>query len=261
MSMRIIEWDSLVSGHNSLPKAAMTIGVFDGLHLGHRALIKTVVNHAPQYSPTVVTFMENPKARIPSRAFNGDILTLERKLELLEANCIEQVILIDFSENFSKLTGKEFIDLLKNRGNLRYLTIGQNFRCGYGLDTDAQALKKMNEADGIRTELMTSVCINGSPVSSSRIRTAIAAGDLVEAAALLGRNVEIDLRKVPTTPGPDLIFYHVDAVARMTPPQGRYSVLVYGSVDISEETEAEIRDGIISLPSRYSDSKRIEFLT
>lgn len=260
--MRIIEWKELLKSSKVFPPAAMTIGVFDGLHLGHKALIDSIVSNAEGFVPCVVTFSDNPKAQVRKQNYTGDILTLERKMELLAAASVLQVILIDFSGNFSKLSGKEFIDHLRNRGNLRYLAVGHDFRCGYRLDTDARLLEAMNRANGIRTDILEPVCVQGSAVSSSRIRTAIVDGDLVEAAALLGRNVEIDLAQVPMTPGAGGYVFHAGSAGRIMPPEGRYSVLLFRSNDNNiEEMTVEIQDSNLIIPSGHTDFRRIEFVT
>ncbi|MDR1903315.1 MAG: adenylyltransferase/cytidyltransferase family protein, partial [Treponema sp.] len=119
--------------------SAMTIGVFDGVHRGHQALIREVVERGP--FPTVITFKQNPKSILNPQSYTGDIFSLRQKLECFEALGVERTILIDFSDNFSKLKGQEFIDILKKRGNLVFLIIGRNFRCGYKLDTDAARVK------------------------------------------------------------------------------------------------------------------------
>ena len=259
--MRIISWESFVSDSASpLPRAA-TVGVFDGLHLGHRALIDQVASRRPDLAPTVFTFRENPKAILRPREFEGNIFSLDQKLGEFERLGMDLIVLIDFSGNFGKLSGKEFVDLIKDRGKLRYLAVGSDFRCGYRLDTDADQLRSMNEADGLPTEIVAPVLRDGMPVSSSRIRSAIAAGNLVEAAALLGRNFVLDLGSAPTTPGPIVNEYDVGPTRRITPPNGRYLVLVKS--DGSEpgmECAVEIDQARVRVPSRIGVAKYVEFI-
>jgi riboflavin kinase/FMN adenylyltransferase len=217
--MRVLEWPRFID--NPAP-AAMTIGVFDGVHLGHTALIKRIIR--PGLTPVIVTFKQNPKKR--GENYGGDISSLDQRLGIFRRLGVEFTVLIDFSRNFSKLSGKEFIDILKDRGNLRYLVIGADFRCGYRLDTDAAGIKKMNEAGGIPTEVIPPVTRGTVPVSSSRIRSAIAAGDLREAAALLGRNFAVDLAGSPI-PKKNGMFFDLASQGRVLPPPGRYRAALY----------------------------------
>ncbi len=258
--MTVLDWQSFCSNSPPLAPSAMTIGVFDGVHRGHQELIRRVVSQNGTLLPVAITFQTNPKHLLRRSSQGGDITSLRQKLRLLEELGIHLVVLIDFSGNFSKLRGIEFVDLLKERGNLRYLAVGSDFRCGYRLDTDVVLLKKMNEASSIVTEVVPPVLMGDLPISSSRIRAAIVSGDLVEASNLLGRNVEIDLVDVPPTPRSDGIIFNVRATARLTPPNGRYPVLLkYGQGSQKKEAFIEIQKGMIRIPYRI-DCESIEFI-
>ena len=177
----------------------MTVGVFDGLHLGHQELIKRIVNRGP--NPTVLTFRENPKKLISSGNFEGDIFNLEQKLAAFESFGVKQLILIDFSQNFSKISGREFFDTLADKGKMVYLAIGEDFRCGFRKETGAESIKLMNEKRGIPTEIVSPVTLpnelGGGPVSSSRLRSAILSGDIKLASELMGRSFDF-LERQPT---------------------------------------------------------------
>jgi riboflavin kinase/FMN adenylyltransferase len=240
MCMRVLDWDQFTAGTLDA-KSAMTIGVFDGVHLGHQALLGRIVRG--DLMPVIISFRRNPKQS--RRDWEGDIYTLDQKLDIFRRLGAALTVLIDFSGDFSKLRGKDFFDLLKSRGRLSYLAVGGDFRCGYRLDTDAAAVKKMNEADNIPTDVIPPVVRGSSPVSSSRIRAAITRGDLAEAAALLGRNVEIDLSGFPRFPAAGGVFFKA-LPGRVLPPGGRYKVRVGG-----ETTEAVLDGGRIFVPSPF----------
>jgi riboflavin kinase/FMN adenylyltransferase len=191
MSMLIIDWADLVRGNAVLPAkpTAFTVGVFDGVHLGHRALIKKIVQKAPEMIPTVLTFRENPKKRAHPEAFFGDIMNFDEKLALLEELGVELCTVIDFSPEFSTLKGTEFFRELYRSLNPVYAVIGQNFRCGYGLDTDAPAFRQLGLEKGVDVEILAPVMEGGLPVSSSRIREALRRGSFDEASKLLGRQI------------------------------------------------------------------------
>ena len=232
MSLRVIEWSDFLTGPANT-QSAMTIGVFDGLHLGHRALIERIVSRGP--NPTVVTFSENPKKVVSPESFEGDLFSLRQKLAIFEQLGVCRVILIDFSEKFSKLSGKEFLDLLEDRGKMAFLAIGSNFRCGFRQDTGVDFIREMNERKGIPTEVIPPVTTpaeygNGL-VSSSRIRAAIIAGSLRQAAVLIGRNLELDLSDIEPAreerDGSEGLVYDLCSVRRIVPAPGQYPVRVY----------------------------------
>jgi riboflavin kinase/FMN adenylyltransferase len=234
---------------------AMTVGVFDGVHRGHQALIGKIVQRAPGCIPTVITFRQNPKKVLRSGEYRGDIVGLDRKMVIFEALGVELVILIDFSGDFSKLDGRDFIGFLKSRGRLNFLAVGSNFRCGYGLDTGVPEIKKLNP----ETEVVPPVMEGGIPVSSSRIREAVFSGDLDKAALLLGRKVEIDLAGLSPRPKPGGLFYEARSHYRILPPPGRYTVIFYEFPKSGGmETEVLVEGGGVFIPS-LNQADRIEF--
>jgi FAD synthase len=204
----------------------MTIGVFDGVHRGHQALISRIVGWGLE--PVVVTFRQNPRLFFDSANYMGDISSLAQKLSLFESLGVACTILIDFSSDFSKLSGRDFIDFLTTYGNMAYLVIGAQFRCGHGLDTDAALIKRVNERNGVATELVDPVLDGAEPVSSSRIRVAIRAGDFGAAETSMGRAFTLDL----------------GSARRLLPPDGTYRVVV-----AEREAEIEITNGTIMLPA------------
>ncbi len=263
MSMRVLDLAEFAArgslGEAAVNGVAMTIGVFDGIHRGHRALLEKVLSSG--LYPVVISFKRSPKFILRPETHEGDIMGIAQKLRLFEQMGVGLTVMIDFSEKFSKLKGKEFIDLLKDRGNLRYLVIGSNFRCGYRHDTHAALIKEMNLAAGIPTEVVESVMSGGERISSSRIRTAISAGSLVEAAELLGRRVEIDFAGLSAAPGPGGFYFDLASKNRIMPPYGRYPVLLFEK-DSPEGIETEITlgpDGLF-IPSPFN-ALRIEFLS
>jgi len=196
--MRRINWDELSGlGQDAVTggkKTALTVGVFDGLHRGHQALIARITAKAPELLPAVVTFLQNPKALIRDKLMSGgeaeekaiDIIGFEEKMNLLDSLGVELCVIIDFSEQFSKINGRVFFDALNRYLHPAYVALGTNFHCGYRRDTDAQGFKVMAEGSGIEAEIVPPVLEGGLPVSSSRIRSALNAGRTGEATLLLG---------------------------------------------------------------------------
>jgi riboflavin kinase/FMN adenylyltransferase len=259
--MCVVEWQNFITALSQEP-AAMTVGVFDGVHRGHQALIERIIRRGPL--PTVVTFKQNPKKMIHPHSYGGDIFSLRQKLVVFEQLGVARTILIDFTENFSKLKGLEFFDLLKSRGNLVFLAIGSNFRCGYRLDTHAGDIKRVNEQDGVPTEVVQPVQETGCPVSSSRIRSAITAGDLAGAAVFLGRKTELDLAGIPAEVyrrGKERgMVFDLFSQHRITPPDGRYAAILYGA-NASEgvKTEIFLEKGKVFVCAPFN-AERVEFI-
>jgi FAD synthase len=137
----------------------------------------------------VVTFKQNPLQVLNPEAFTGNISSLEQKLGILEAFGVHLTVLIDFSQEFSKISGSGFIDLLLDKP-VKLIAVGRNFRCGYKLDTGAEEIRKLAEARGVEAWIAPPVMDEGEPVSSSRIRQALAAGRRAEAERLLGRPID-----------------------------------------------------------------------
>jgi riboflavin kinase/FMN adenylyltransferase len=123
----------------------------------------------------------------------------------------------------------------------------------------------MTRSEGIETEALEPVMEGGRPVSSSRIRAAVAAGDLAVAAALLGRNVRIDLRGLPAADAGGGFRYDAASAFRITPRPGTYRVLVYGTASGGKsETEISIKDGKIFIPGKPGEpagaAESVEFI-
>jgi len=180
-AMQIIEWQQFLE--KGLPQgdspASMTIGVFDGVHRGHQALIERIVSHNADYVPVVITFRQNCKEQ-------NDIQTFNERLELLKKLGIQITVAVDFSEDFRQIPGIEFLETLLKHCGIGFFAVGSDFRCGHQLDTDAGAIQKFFASRGIPAEIVPQVMEGIQPVSSSRIRAAITDGNLRLAEKMLG---------------------------------------------------------------------------
>jgi len=183
----LVEWEKFTE--NGLPagekKVSVTIGVFDGVHRGHRALIERVVSHNADNVPVVITFRENHKTKNNEPK---DIQTFEQRVSALEKLGIQIIIVIDFNEELKKTPGIAFLEILTKRCNVGFFAVGSAFRCGHKLDTDAAAIQKFFASRGIPSEIVPEVFHDSLPISSSRIRAAIREGNNELAQKLLGRS-------------------------------------------------------------------------
>jgi riboflavin kinase/FMN adenylyltransferase len=255
--VRIIEWNDFIAGKAppipEEPPLSLSIGVFDGVHRGHQELVRRIVAQSP--ASTVITFRQNPKQVLSPEKYHGDIFSLNQKLSILEALGLRQAVLIDFSGNFSRLTGREFIGLLKKSRRIAYMALGVNFRCGCRLDTGARSIRTWMAEEGIVADLVEPVMEGRHPVSSSRIRTAISAGDLALATALLGRNVRLDLSGLRVSVAGEGRRYDAASAFRVTPRTGRYRALAYGAAGGEGiPGEVSIQDGLVFVPGKPGES-------
>jgi len=106
---------------------------------------------------------------------------------------VEVVVLIDFSGDFSKMPGRNFLSTVVEHGRVAYMVIGWDFHCGRGRDTDAGGLVEFCRARSVDAELLDPVSFHGDAASSTRIRRAVRAGRLLVAERLLGRPYEVEL--------------------------------------------------------------------
>lgn len=172
----------------------ITIGVFDGVHIGHRHIIKKTVSDAGRLglSSVVVTFdphpsrVLNPKVKIPS------LISLNHRLRLIEELGADAVIILKFTKVFAKMPAEKFVkNILAGELRAKEICVGENFYFGRAAGTGVKALKKIAEDNGIRVRIVKPVMVGGRIVSSSRIRKTVMSGDLHEAEKLLGRPVSV----------------------------------------------------------------------
>lgn len=224
--MTEITWDDLRSRKPPLDRPVrMTIGVFDGLHIGHRKLIESVVAGNGASVPLVVTFRQSPAAMLAPTTFPGLIMTWRQKLARLESLGIQAVVVIDFSEEISNLSGKAFIGLLKENLTIEKLVVGHNFRFGKGRNAGTDVLKEMLAHSGTDVQVTEPVFWGERIVSSSRIRTTIQEGDFSEAKAMLVTAYGLDLREVPSHPeSAGKLHFSKKDLKQVLPRQGVYAV-------------------------------------
>jgi riboflavin kinase/FMN adenylyltransferase len=159
---------------------ALTVGSFDGLHLGHRAVIAATVAHGP--TPTVITFDPHPREVL---GYEVELLvTLERRLELLDELGVAETLVVPFTQEVAALEPEAFVAAYLEPIGAELVVASAEFRFGRGRRGDLALLAEL----GLGTVEVPLV----PDVSSSLIRTLIAAGRVREAAALLGRPVEVE---------------------------------------------------------------------
>jgi riboflavin kinase/FMN adenylyltransferase len=208
---------------------ALTIGNFDGVHRGHRALIERVAARARELRLTscVLTFEPHPREFFAPAAAPARLTRLREKLELIAAAGIERVHVIRFDARFAALSATRFIEDVLVRGlRSAWLLVGRDFRFGAQRKGDFAAL----QGHGFQLEAMPDVAFDGERVSSSAVRAALQAGDFAHAERLLGRPYAISGKVIHGAKlGQDLGFPTANIVLRQRPPlSGIYVVAVEG---------------------------------
>jgi riboflavin kinase/FMN adenylyltransferase len=227
----------MVVTHGSLQNArarcALTIGNFDGVHRGHRALIDRVTAKARELGLTscVLTFEPHPREFFAREAAPARLTRLRDKLELMEAAGVKRVHIARFDARFAALSAARFIDDVLVRGlGMRWLLVGRDFRFGERRGGDFATLEDAALRHGFRLEEMPDELFEGERVSSSAVRAALKAGDLKAAERLLGHPYTISGRVAHGAKlGRGLGFPTANIVLRRTAPiSGIFAVEVEG---------------------------------
>jgi len=188
-------------GYSQTTRSAtvLTVGNFDGVHLGHRALLQRLTATAARIGlpASVLTFEPHPREFFAPDASPARLTTLREKLELLADDGVDMTCVCRFNTRFASLSADAFIErVLVTALRVKHLIVGDDFRFGAGRSGDFALLAAAGSRYGFQVEAMESIHVNGERISSSGVRDALQAGKLAYAAQLLGRPYAIDGRVV-----------------------------------------------------------------
>lgn len=178
--------------HNLKPRhrgAAVSIGNFDGVHLGHKAVLDQLAGRAAALGVPALVMVFEPQpaeyfapARAPAR-----LTRLREKLRALDIDAVDRVLCVRFDADFAAITAEAFvIDILDRRLNARHVLVGDDFRFGHARGGDFQLLARMGAELGFEVDRQATFSLDGQRVSSTRVRDALERGDLELARRLLG---------------------------------------------------------------------------
>jgi len=214
--------------------STVTVGSFDGVHLGHQAVLHEIDRRARAAgrSRVLVTFDPHPLEVVNPGAAPPLLTTGPERLEILTLSPLDYVLLVRFDRRVASLSPEEFVgEMLLERCAMRELVIGHDHGFGRGRSGDVDTLRRLGSSHGFAVDVVPPFDFGGQHVSSSRIRRAVAGGDLSNAAAMLGRpygvvgRVGVGERRgrllgVPTINLAEL------SPRKLLPPDGVYAVRV-----------------------------------
>jgi riboflavin kinase/FMN adenylyltransferase len=183
-------WQGLGEVPGDWGSAVVTIGVFDGVHLGHQRIVSRAgqIAAASALSLVVVTFDPHPVEVVRPGAHPPLLCTLRRRVQLMDGLGADAVCVIAFTQEFSRLGPDEFIRVaLAERLHARHVVVGENFRFGHGQQGDVAMLADLGDKYDFTAEGVPLLTQDGVTISSSTIRQRLAAGDVAGAARGLGR--------------------------------------------------------------------------
>jgi riboflavin kinase/FMN adenylyltransferase len=177
----------------------LTLGVFDGLHLGHQLIMSTVVERARAINamPTVITFDPHPRAVLHPESAPPLLQTFDQKIEAFGVLGIEQTIVIRFTQDFSQLEAGDFLrDVVRDRLQALEVYLGRGFAFGRNREGNIELLRKVSERLGFSADEVPEVRLRNQRISSSRIRGLLAEGKVNLARRMLGRPYGVEGRVV-----------------------------------------------------------------
>jgi riboflavin kinase/FMN adenylyltransferase len=175
---------------NILKPTVLTLGVFDGLHLGHQRIMTLVVERAKAIGavPTAITFDPHPRAVLHPESAPPMLQTLDQRLANFEMFGIEQAIVIAFTQDFAGHPAEDFLaEIVRDRLHAREVYLGQGFAFGRGRGGNIELLRRMSVELGFVADEVGEVQLRGQRISSSRIRKLLADGQVNLARRMLGR--------------------------------------------------------------------------
>ena len=182
-------------------ETVLTIGVFDGVHLGHRHLLSRLKKEAKRQSALsgVVTFRRHPREVVAPGAPLSYLTSLEDKVRLIQSEGVDLVVPLTFDKELAALTARQFMIMLKKYLRVRALVVGPDFALGRGRQGTPDALRLLGQEMGFTVTVAAPYRLDGEVVSSTAVRQALAAGEVSRVVKLTGRPYSIKGRVVAGT--------------------------------------------------------------
>ena len=224
-----------IQNYSSDTKSILTIGTFDGVHVGHQKIIKALVKeaHNKKLLANVLTFFPHPRMVLQKDAQIKLIDTLAEKETFLRELGVDTLIIHPFSKEFSRLSALEFTrDILVNQLKISELFIGYDHRFGKNREATVTDLTSFGKTYDFRVNIIPAQDVSAITVSSTKIRTAILDGDFIKVVSFLGRFFQLSgtvtkgqsLGRTINFPTANLL---IDSQHKIIPPKGVYLVSIF----------------------------------
>jgi riboflavin kinase/FMN adenylyltransferase len=229
-------------------RVCLAIGFFDGVHLGHQQIIRQTIADARQHEAValIVTFDCHPNSVVAPDRAPRLIYSLDQKLQVIESLGVDITLLIHFDKEFSERSGEHFVrTLARAAGQIRSICVGANFVFGHKRSGNVELLRKLGAELNFTVHGLAAVALDGKAVSSTRIRQAIAAGNLDLASQMLGRAYSLAGKVVPGDQlGRQLGFptANLEVTGLVLPPSGVYAAQV--------KTSEHLHRAVVNIGSR-----------
>jgi len=253
--MDILYWDDVIRYTQPAfsQGAALSIGGFDGPHRGHERIFHAVLQAASRYGAPagLITFRRSPRFQKAGTAYSGDVSTLEMRLRKFESYGFVFTVLIDFSEDFAKIRGTVFFDILMKTIRIKYLAVGSDFTCGYRHDTGSETLRLLASTKGFCFDSIEQLCSGRyGRISSSAIRQAVEQADFTLAKDLLGYPFFLDVSKIAQRPAAEKCFIDTSSIEQILPMNGWYTAQVYSCAEEMSLAHIRITDSVLEVSSQ-----------
>lgn len=245
-----------ISGLLKSTPMAIAIGVFDGVHIGHRAILETLTEDSrrtPGTKSMVISFSRNPKA-----SSEGNLDTLRLRSEYIASFGIDFLAVIDFSTQFSKISACGFADILTSICMPRYAVVGSDFRFGNpSSQADGEELGHMLQERGFecRVDIVQSILSDeGERISSTLLRRMIKEGRLDGYSRYAGQGYRVDLMPLPCRVCDDELVFSTESIHQLLPPLGAYDTVLLMHDGRTVGCRAEIEQEFLVVSSASASS-------
>ncbi|MCL2707016.1 MAG: bifunctional riboflavin kinase/FAD synthetase [Dehalococcoidia bacterium] len=172
----------------------VSVGVFDGIHMGHQTLVRRLTEQAHERDSlsTIITFKQHPSILLAPSKTTPALISLEERLRLLKSMSVDIVIPLTFSPELAALGAQSFVSILQQHLNMQGMILGWDFALGHHREGSLETLRELGQRLGFSTEVVQPVRYHDKIVSSTAIRQALSAGDISTVNAMLARPFSLE---------------------------------------------------------------------